>query len=176
MAPMAPNLFNLEAQNTDILSKTSPLWAVFWAPGEFSTGDNCTTCPLRTFSRRVHVPLVPRRSDATGSPPSSVFPKDGCRQNHPQEKDVLFLLVPGIVGDVTDTSACYCSTNGCNNKKISLDDGSSGSRPSPSGGQRQRVSSLNLTFVASFVLLLSLLPKICWSCGSQWMHCRFLQY
>ena len=58
---MAP----LETQNLEILSKNHPIWAVFGAVGEFSTGDSCTTCPLRSFFRRVHVSLVPRRSDAS---------------------------------------------------------------------------------------------------------------
>ena len=52
-------------QNLEILSTNRQIWTVFGAFGKFFTGDNYIACPLRTFFRRVHVPLVPCRSDAT---------------------------------------------------------------------------------------------------------------
>ena len=61
MAPKAP----LETQNLQILSKSRRICAVSGTARKFPTGDNYTACPPRTFFRRVHVPLVPRRSDAT---------------------------------------------------------------------------------------------------------------
>ena len=62
MAPKVP----LETQNLQMLSKYRQICAVSGAARKFSTGNNYIACPLRTFFRRVHVALVPRRSDATG--------------------------------------------------------------------------------------------------------------